>query len=185
MRPLISYAVPVFNGEEFLGQTIKSILAQDYRPLEVIVVDDSSEDRSDEVAARFVPDVRLVQQSNAGPAVAHNRGIQEARSDFLAFQDQDDLWHCEKLSRQMARFRARPQLSVFWTHAQLFWSDDLAHERQCYARLPRTGPIPGYNTTSTLARREVFERVGLLDDSLWFADATECTGRETVASSWR
>ena len=69
MRPIVSCSVPVHNGERFLGETIESILSQDYRPLEIIVVDDGSQDSSVEVADSFQPDVRLVQQMEAGPSL--------------------------------------------------------------------------------------------------------------------
>ena len=173
MQPLISCVVPVFDGEKHLGQTIDSILAQDYRPLEVIVVDDGSSDGSREVAAQFAPSVRLIESSRIGPAATRNRGLSEARGDFIAFLDQDDLWHREKLSHQAARFRSNPALSVCWSHVQLFWSEELAYEARHFADHPRAGPVPGYATTTMLARREVFETVGLIDERLWHADATD------------
>jgi len=177
MTPTVSCIVPVYNGERFLGETIESILAQDYRPLEIIVVDDGSEDSSVEVAQSFQPDVRLVQQTQAGPSAARNSGIREASGDFLAFLDQDDLWHREKITRQLTRFECQPELSVAWTHVQMFWSDDLADERERYASHPSAGVVPGYATISMLARKEVFERVELFNENLWFSDSVEWTLR--------
>ena len=177
MKPIVSCIVPVYNGGRFLGETIESILAQNYRPLEVIVVDDGSQDNSVEVAESFHPDLRVVRQTQAGPSATRNRGIREARGDYLAFLDQDDLWHREKISTQLARFQSRPELSVIWTHVQMFWSDDLAEERARYADHPRAGPVPGYATISMLARKEVFEQVELFNEKLWFSDSVEWTIR--------
>lgn len=177
MKPTVSCIVPVYNGERFLAETIESILAQDYRPLEIIVVDDGSQDGSLDVARSFQPDLRLVQQTQAGPSATRNRGIREASGDYLAFLDQDDLWHREKISRQLARFQCRPELSVCWTHVQMFWSDDLADERKLYADQPRAGAVPGYATISMLARRDAFERVELFNEELWFSDSVEWTLR--------
>jgi glycosyltransferase involved in cell wall biosynthesis len=172
MAGLISCIVPVFNGAAFLEETLASVLAQDHDPIEVIVVDDGSVDGSPDLAARR-SSVRVVRQATRGPSAARNRGIKEARGDFLAFLDQDDLWHPEKLSRQMARLRSRPEVLVCWSHAQLFWVDAVADEGRRYAGHRRGGVVPGYATTTMLARREAFARVGQLDESFWFADAPE------------
>ena len=118
---LISCIVPAYNGERYLGQTIDSILGQTYRPIEVIVVDDGSTDRTADVAAGYGAPVRLISQPNAGPAAARNTGIEAARGVFLAFLDSDDLWHEEKLERQMQRFAARPELDYCVTHIRNFW----------------------------------------------------------------
>lgn len=173
MPPLISCVVPVFNGEAYLGGALDSILGQSYRPIEVIVIDDGSGDASPEIAQGRGPLVRVLAQQNRGPAASRNRGVSEARGDHLAFLDQDDLWHPEKLSRQYERFRLRPELSVCWTHVRLFWTDEVAEEGRRYADHPRGGTVPGYATTTMLARREVFEAVGPLDETLWFSDSTD------------
>src|SRR3954451_22735593 len=88
--PLVSCIVPVFNGERYLREALQSILAQSYRPIEVVVVDDGSTDRSPVVVAGFGREVRYLRQENAGPAAARNHGVQEARGELLAFLDADD-----------------------------------------------------------------------------------------------
>lgn len=172
-RPLVSCVVPVYNGERFLAEAIDSILAQTHRPIEVLVVDDGSTDASREVGGRYGDPVRLVCQETAGPAGTRNRGVHEAAGEFLAFLDADDLWHPEKLARQLARFRARPDLQYCVTHAQLFWIDQLAAEAQQFQGHPRAAPTPGYATTTLLARRSCFDRVGVFNTRLWFGDATD------------
>lgn len=109
---LISCIVPVFNGERYVSETLDSILAQTYRPLELIVADDGSTDGTAAVVARYGEPVRYLWQSNQGPAAARNLGVSAAQGEFVAFLDADDLWHPEKLTRQMARFHARPELSL-------------------------------------------------------------------------
>jgi glycosyltransferase involved in cell wall biosynthesis len=100
--PLISCIVPVFNGERYLGEALDSILAQTYRPLEVVVVDDGSAEGAAAVVARYRDQIRPLFQPNAGQAAARNLGLSVARGEFVAFLDADDLWHPEKLARQMA-----------------------------------------------------------------------------------
>lgn len=108
-KPLVSVVIPVFNGERFLGQAIQSVLDQTYRPFEVIVVDDGSTDGSAALARSF-PGVRVVEQENAGPAAARNRGAAVAGGEFLAFHDADDLLPPAKLDLQVGYLQEHPEL---------------------------------------------------------------------------
>ncbi|HEX5852076.1 MAG TPA: glycosyltransferase, partial [Solirubrobacteraceae bacterium] len=88
-QPSVSVIVPVYMGERFLADALDSVAAQTYAPLETIVVDDGSPDRSAEIAAGR-PGVRLIRQKNQGVAAARNAGLAAARGELLAFLDQDD-----------------------------------------------------------------------------------------------
>jgi glycosyltransferase involved in cell wall biosynthesis len=125
---LISCIVPVYNSERYLGETLDSILAQTYRPLEIIVVDDGSTDGTAAVAAGYGHRVRYVRQANAGEAAARNRGLNVAEGEFVAFDDADDLWHPEKLERQVARLEHRPEIDLSFTSFENFWIPELAEE---------------------------------------------------------
>ncbi len=100
--PSISVVIPCFNGERFLAETLRSVLAQTKIPLEIIVVDDGSTDNSAVLAESFGSIVRVVRQENRGLPATRNRGIGESRGDWIAFLDADDLWLPEKLERQVA-----------------------------------------------------------------------------------
>jgi glycosyltransferase involved in cell wall biosynthesis len=171
--PLVSCIVPVFNGQRYLGEALDSILAQTYRAFEIIVADDGSTDGTSAVAGRYGRSVRYLRQPNAGPAAARNLGLSAARGEFVAFVDQDDLWHPEKLARQMARFETRPELDLCIAHVQMFWVPELQGEAARLRNQPRVHVVPGYTTGTLLARRTFFEAVGDFDTSLWFGDATE------------
>lgn len=119
-QPLISCIVPVYNGELYLREAIDSILAQTYRPLEIIVVDDGSTDATPDVVAGYGDRLRYIRQPNAGPGAARNHGLNLAQGEFIAFLDADDLWHPDKLARQMTRFLNRPDLDLCITYAQHF-----------------------------------------------------------------
>ena len=98
---LISVIVPVYNGEKFLGDALASIFAQDYRPIEVIVIDDGSTDRTRAIAQSY-PEVQYSYQDKQGSAVARNTGIENSRGELIAFLDADDLWIYNKLFIQAA-----------------------------------------------------------------------------------
>jgi glycosyltransferase involved in cell wall biosynthesis len=109
---LVSVVVPAYNAATTILETLRSVLAQTYRAIEVIVVDDGSTDETAAlVAAVAAADTRVVllTQSNSGPAAARNRAIAEARGAFLAPIDADDLWHPEFLARLIAAM-ARPEI---------------------------------------------------------------------------
>ena len=175
MTPLlISSIVPVFNGEQYLKEALDSIRAQTYRPLEIIVADDGSTDGTAAVVAGYGEQVRYLFQPNAGPAAARNLGLNAAQGEFVAFLDHDDLWHPEKLARQMARFQARPDLDLCVTHVRNFWIPELAEEAARYREHPRFAEaLPGYVTITLLARRTLFDTVGQFNPSLWFSDASD------------
>jgi glycosyltransferase involved in cell wall biosynthesis len=179
-EPLISCIVPVFNGERYLTEALESILKQTYRPLEIIVVDDGSTDGTRALVASYGDQVRYLWQPNSGPATARNQGLSAASGEFVAFLDADDLWHPEKLERQLSRFEARPELDVCVTHVQNFWIPELRQEEAHFHSHRFSQPLPGYCTQALLARRAFFDTAGLfrnqlraVDDTDWFLRAAE------------
>lgn len=113
----VSVVIPCYNGAPFLRETLGSVLAQTHAPLEVLVVDDGSTDDSAAIAETFGPPVRVIRQANQGESVARNRGIDEARGDWLAFLDADDLWKPHYLARLLAA--AEPGVAAL--HCNLYF----------------------------------------------------------------
>ena len=181
--PLVSCIVPVFNGERYLGKTLDSILAQTYRPIEILIVDDGSTDKSPEVASSYREVARYLRQANAGQATARNLGVNVSRGKFVAFLDADDLWHPEKLTRLLARFAVKLELDYCLTHVQNFWEAELAQEAEMYQGHPRGQPLPGYVTGTLVAKRSLLERIGLFDTSLGHTDKTEWFLRADAAGA--
>jgi glycosyltransferase involved in cell wall biosynthesis len=104
-KALVSVIVPAFNAATYIRQTLDSVLAQTYRTIEVIVVDDGSRDSTANIVEEFVardPRFQLIRQSNAGVGAARNTAIRKARGKYLAPLDADDLWSPEKLEAQVA-----------------------------------------------------------------------------------
>ena len=171
--PLITCIIPVFNGERYLREALGSVFAQTYRSLDVVLVDDGSTDNTAAIAATYNGCVRYVHQNNLGPPAARNMGIRAAMGEFIAFLDADDLWHPEKLERQIARFQARPELGYCVTYCQNFWIPDLHDEAEKYRDHRVAQPLPGYVTQTLFARAAVFDSVGLFNVALAHSDSTE------------
>lgn len=105
----VSVIVPLYDKEPYVRRALDSIAVQTFREFETIVVDDGSRDRGPEIVEAFAdPRFRLIRQSNAGPAAARNRGISEARGEFLAFLDADDVWRPRYLQRALEVLQSTP-----------------------------------------------------------------------------
>ena len=102
-NPLVSIIVPVHNGGVFIAQTIDTVANQSYRNWEMIIVDDKSDDETKRIVEDMdMKDVRLIcLEENSGAAKARNRGIKEAKGDYICFLDADDLWDKEKLKKEV------------------------------------------------------------------------------------
>lgn len=116
MNSLISVVIPAYNRGAAIRETIESVLAQTVvEQAEIIVIDDGSTDDTLEflnIEYSVYDNVRIIHQPNAGVAAARNRGLQEARGEFIAFLDHDDIWLPQKLSSQLAVFENNPKLAV-------------------------------------------------------------------------
>ncbi|MGN6258040.1 MAG: glycosyltransferase family 2 protein [Solirubrobacterales bacterium] len=106
--PLVSVVIPCWNQAGYLGEAIESVLAQSYPELELIVVDDGSDDNSYEVAARY-PGVRRLRQPNSGVAAARNRGLGESEGAYVVFLDADDRLLPNALAAGMRELLAAPE----------------------------------------------------------------------------
>ena len=156
-RPLVSVIIPVHNAERFIIAAIESVLAQDYRPLELIVVDDGSTDRTSEIVQR-IPQVSFHRQAKQGPGAARNAGVRASKGELISFLDADDLWMPGKLSRQVAALSDDVDLEAVFGHVTEF--TDLNPEA---ATREIPGPIPG----TILIKRAALDRIG------WFDETTE------------
>lgn len=122
-QPLVSVVIPTYNCGPYLAAALDSVLEQDYAPFEVIAVDDGSTDDTLDTLARYAERVRVVRQDNRGPAAARNRGVREARGDYLAFLDGDDLWLPGKLSAQMQYLITHPSIQVVYSNWSVWFPE--------------------------------------------------------------
>lgn len=129
-HPLVSVVIPAFNAAETIAQTIQSILAQSYAPLEIVVVDDGSIDHTAQVLDSFGPVVRRITKPNGGLASARNAGCAAARGEYIALMDADDLCAPDRIALQVAAFRADPDIVLVCSDFDAFGRDGLS--KPCY-----------------------------------------------------
>jgi glycosyltransferase involved in cell wall biosynthesis len=176
--PLVSAIITVFDGEDFVGEAIRSVLAQDYRPLETIVVDDGSTDATAEVVRQF-ESVRYIHQPNQGPSVGRNTGVAAASGDFMAFLDSDDLWLSNKLSVQIAYHLEHPEVGYTITMQRLVLVPGMERPSWLQSHLLDNDHV-GYFPSALVVRSSVVNQVGGYDPSFrsgegadWFARAKD------------
>lgn len=182
---LVSVVIPAYNVGAHIVEAIDSVLAQDYAPVEIIVVDDGSKDDTAEVVATRFPQVTLIRKVNGGAATARNAGIRQAQGEFIAFLDADDIWLPGKLKAQVDYFRAHPDVAMNCTGFSQWVSDEKGVFPDPLSVLPGQENVAVdaidqelsgwvYHklllrnfvwTTTVMMRRSLIEKIGLYDES--------------------
>jgi glycosyltransferase involved in cell wall biosynthesis len=164
--PTVSALVAAYNSQQWIGETIESILGQTCPPHELIVVDDGSTDGTLDVLAGFGDRVRVIRRENGGCPAAFNTAFAAATGDYLAMCGSDDLWDSRKLERQLETLRANPQVDVSIGAAEIFGTvDDSFPEpgRGVLEPLALARTLFPFNivcASSVLIRRSLAEQIG-------------------------
>jgi glycosyltransferase involved in cell wall biosynthesis len=172
--PTVSVVVPAYNAAWCVGKAIDSVLAQDFRGFELVVVNDGSTDGTAEALAGYGDAIRVVMQRNGGLPNARNAGIREARGEFVAFLDADDWWLPGKLGRQVALMRQRPDIGFSSTAARVVDPDGgllnvwgcARWEGAFLAHLFGSNADVAGSGSAVIARKALFDRVGGFDETL-------------------
>lgn len=173
----VSCIVPVFNCERYIERALRSVLEQSVPVDEVLIVDDGSTDDTPKLVERYAERATIIRQANAGPSAARNTGIRAATGDLICFQDADDEWLKDKLARQLDYLAAHPDVDGCITKIRNIWDESLQSERERLQGHRSTQDPLGYVFQTLLARREVFDTAGLLDESLRTAEDVEWYAR--------
>ncbi|UCG32640.1 MAG: glycosyltransferase [Phycisphaerales bacterium] len=169
--PTVSVVIPTFNRASLLCEALDSVYAQTFTDYEVIVVDDGSTDGTPQMIERYNGRLRYIWQENRGAGEARNRGIAEARGEWIAFLDSDDMWHAEKLARCMEYAEREPETAiVFHPMVEIDGAGNRVRGRSKRARAGRiVDDLFGHcfvHTPTVVVRRRVLEEVGGFDGSL-------------------
>lgn len=174
MLPLVSIIIPLFNREKTIQRAVDSVLNQTYTNIEVIVVDDGSTDDSVKMLHKYVDDNRVkvfCQPQNKGANAARNRGIREARGEYIAFHDSDDAWLPDKLEKQI-RCMERDEFYVSFCAFKRHYEGavqivpNISEQLSCESireRL-RRGNIVG--TPTLVLHKSVVSAVGVFDEEM-------------------
>jgi len=170
-QDLLSVIIPTYNNADYIGETIDSVLAQTYPAVEIIVVNDGGTDHTPEVVRAYGDKVRYFEKPNGGVASARNLGLREARGEYVAFLDSDDLWLPTLAEEEIARLREDPEVGMACCLME-----------NINASGARTGMVkpkvfPGKTVEELIAkgsalpstfimRRELLDRIGGFDEEL-------------------
>jgi glycosyltransferase involved in cell wall biosynthesis len=164
----ISVIIPVYNSEKYILESLQSIFNQTYKPFEVIVIDDGSMDNSAEIIKQF-SEINYYYKEHSGIGASLNVGLNKATGDLIAFLDADDYWALDKLEKQVAYLMSNSDKEVVYGYHQRFYTKSL--EELTTSELADTQRIlPGYFKAALLAKKEVFKKVGLFDESIRIGD---------------
>ncbi len=172
----VSVVIPCFNYARYLPEALQSVLDQTRPPDEIIVVDDGSTDETAAVAARYP--VRVISQTNQGIAAARNTGISASLGEALAFIDADDLWPRDSLEARLVRLETEPKVDCVFGRTEAFLSADLSDVDRARLHCP-AGPMAARAAGTMLARRTVFDVVGLFEPTLRVGEFIDWVGRLT------
>jgi glycosyltransferase involved in cell wall biosynthesis len=202
MSRKISVVIPLFNKGPYIARTLDSVLKQTFQDFDVIVVDDGSTDNGAEVVRGFDdPRIQLIQQVNQGESAARNRGVDETKSDMVAFLDADDEWmpkHLETIHRLIERY---PEAGMYATAYKIQNSNGETRlaDYKYIPNSPWEGLLPDYfksgaygefpvNSSVTVIPKKIFQEVGGFPVGYWWGPDADLFGKIAikypVAFSW-
>jgi len=175
-RPIsVSIVIPAYRASGCISATLDSVLAQTFSDYEIIVVNDGSPDTEEleQVLQRYLPQIRYFKQENRGPSSSRNRGIVEARGEYVAFLDADDFWLPEHLASQMAILRNTPTLGLVYSDSLVVRDGkcirktfDREHQEKPVTFEALLGERCTVSTSTTVASRKELLEAGLFDEGM-------------------
>jgi len=167
----VAVIIPCYNSSKYIRKTLDSVLNQNYKDLEIVAIDDGSTDVTRKILESYLPKIRILSHpnnANLGAATSLNLGINETKSDLIAFLDSDDIWHPNKLKEQVKIFQKYSDVGLVYTNGYVIdendhilyklFPDDFQEENipreillKCYIKTP----------SSVMIKKEIFEKTGL------------------------
>ena len=167
----MSVIIPTYNRGWILNEAIDSVLAQDYKDFELIVVDDGSTDNTREILDSYGGDLIVIRQANKGVSAARNRGIAAAGGQLVAFLDSDDIWLQRKLSRQVEFFSSTPdavvnQTEEIWIRNGVRVNPKTRHRKPSGMIFERSLELCLVSPSAVMIQKTLLDVVGVFDEKL-------------------
>ncbi len=171
-QTFFSVIIPTYNREQFLRKAVDSVLAQTFRDLELIIVDDGSTDGTRRLLSSY-GDIRIscLYQPNSGVSKARNKGLEKSGGRFIAFLDSDDHWAPEKLQKTHEYINRFPAINIFHTEEVWYRQGKLLgqkkkHEKPTGHVYEKALPLCCISISTAVIKRDVFDTVGRFDEDL-------------------
>jgi glycosyltransferase involved in cell wall biosynthesis len=169
--PRVTVIIPTYNRAWCLREAVDSVLAQDFRDFELIVVDDGSTDDTPQLLQEYGEAIRVFRQENRGVSAARNAGIAVSRGALIAFLDSDDLWLQGKLARQVEFFKAHAdalicQTEEIWVRNGRRVNPGKRHRKRGGMIFEPSLDLCLVSPSAVMVRRELFQCVGFFDEGL-------------------
>lgn len=169
--PTVSVIITTYNRAQFLKEAIESVLNQSYQDFELIVIDDGSEDETQEIVDSYGDRIEYHFQKNAGISCTRNRGLEHAKGEYIAFLDSDDLWKRHKLRMQMEFFERNAESHIcytdeIWIRNGLRVNPKKTHQKYSGWIFHHCIPLCIISLSSAMMRSRLFQSVGLFDEQL-------------------
>ncbi len=170
-KPLVTVIIPTYNRGWVVQEAIDSVLDQDFRDYELIVVDDGSNDNTREILGAYGNAITVLQQSNRGVSAARNRGIAEAAGRLIAFLDSDDLWLPRKLTTQVKFFEENAdavinQTQEIWIRNGARVNPKKRHHKFSGMIFERSLALCLVSPSAVMIKKSLFDAVGVFDENL-------------------
>ncbi len=170
--PRVSIIMPTYNGRRFIDEAVRSAIGQTYTDWELLIFDDGSTDDTESLIAPLLADKRIIyeKQENLGQPRTRNKGVRRSRGTLIAMLDADDVWHPEKLAKQVAIFDMYPEVGVCATRTRTIDGKSNVLDDSGWKEFHGRA-LPGLITedvqiamSSSVVRREVYDKIGLFDE---------------------
>jgi len=167
----VSVIIPTYNRGWILKEAIDSVLAQEFRDFELIVVDDGSTDNTPQILESYAQDLTVIRQPNRGVSAARNRGIVAANGRLISFLDSDDLWLPRKLSSQVNFFNSNPEAVInqteeIWIRNGVRVNPKTRHHKPSGMIFEQSLALCLVSPSAVMMKRFLFDAVGLFDEDL-------------------
>ena len=167
----ISIIIPTYNRKSFLIHAINSVLNQTYQNLELIIIDDGSSDKTENIIKKKYPKIKFYKQKNKGVSAARNKGIKMASCKWIAFLDSDDRWHPRKLENQINYLLTHPRYKIchtdeIWIRKGIRINQHKKHKKHGGHIFDKCLDLCRISPSSVIIHKDIFNKVGLFNEKL-------------------